>query len=392
MLRFALLMMLPLFAAASAPVQTEGVSLDRRLQQAKAEQVDAEAQAARLEKAAAQARGEAGKLRAEQAASAQAIEAAEARITAADMQLRLASAFVAAHRDQLAEQQRPVSSLLAGLAVMAQRPPLLAIANQGNADELVKVRILLDATMPVIRTRTEKLSAELGEGERLERAATAARAELVRSREILVARRQQFASLEQKALDLAATRGSQALGVGDVAIAAAESVESLSGAEAGKRSAEAMANALASADPAPARPFQPEGRRSPAPFAYQLPVDAPVIEGLSSVNASGVRARGLTLASGRGAQVTAPATGAIRYAGPFHDYDGILIIDHGGGWMSLLVDVATELHQGDRVEIGQPVGRTLGPLQVELSQYGRRISPALIAGSSQNLSKKLKGG
>ena len=84
--------------------------------------------------------------------------------------------------------------------------------------------------------------------------------------------------------------------------------------------------------------------------------------------------------------------GTIRFAGPFRDYDGVLIIDHGGGWMSLLVNVSSELKQGDKVRLGQPLGRALGPLQVELSQNGRRISPALIAGSSQNLSKNPKGG
>jgi septal ring factor EnvC (AmiA/AmiB activator) len=82
----------------------------------------------------------------------------------------------------------------------------------------------------------------------------------------------------------------------------------------------------------------------------------------------------------------------VRYAGPFRDYDGILIIDHGGGWMSLIVNVGSTLRQGDRVAIGQIIGRALGPLQVELSQNGRRISPALIAGSSQSLSKAPKGG
>jgi septal ring factor EnvC (AmiA/AmiB activator) len=117
-----------------------------------------------------------------------------------------------------------------------------------------------------------------------------------------------------------------------------------------------------------------------------------VTEGLAHVDESGVRARGITLATGRGAEVTAPGSGTVRFSGPFQDYDGVLIIDHGGGWMSLIVNVASTLRPGDRVELGQPVGRALGPLQVELSQYGRRISPALIAGSSQSLSKGPNGG
>ena len=97
----------------------------------------------------------------------------------------------------------PVSSLLAGLAVMGRRPPLLAIADQGSTDELVKVRILLDSTLPVIRARTAKLSTQLSEGKRLEQAAASARAELIGSRQNLLERRQQFASLEQKALGFA---------------------------------------------------------------------------------------------------------------------------------------------------------------------------------------------
>jgi septal ring factor EnvC (AmiA/AmiB activator) len=383
---------LPLLAAASAPVQPQAAPLDSQLQQARSEQAAAEREAARLEQAAARARNDLDRLRAEQAASSQAIEAAEARITAADMQLRIASAYVAAHRAQLAEQQRPVSSLLAGLAVMARRPPLLAIADQGSADELVKVRILLDSTLPVIRASTAKLSSDLSEGKKLEQAAVDARAELVRSRQNLVARRQQFASLEQRAAALAARSGSAALSAGDVAISTSENVESLQGAQGSNRAATAMASELAAADAAPPRPAPPEGAAPRPPFPYELPAAAAVTEGLATVDESGVRARGIKLSTYRGAPVNAPAAGTVRFSGPFRDYDGVLIIDHGGGWMSLIVNVGSTLRPGDRVALGQPVGRALGPLQVELSQNGRRISPALIAGSSQTLSKAAKGG
>jgi murein hydrolase activator len=386
------LIALPLLAAASAPVQPAGVPLDAELQQARAEQSAAEAEAAKLERVAAQAQGAAERLRADEAAAAQNIEAAEARITAADTQLRLVSAYVAAHRQRLAEEQRPVASLLAGLAVMAQRPPLLALASHGSTDDLVKVRILLDATIPVIRRRTATLSAQLSEGQRLEQAAASARAELVQSRQELVGRRQQFAALEQRAVQMAAASGGQALSAGDVALAAGESVEQLQGAQASNRAIRAIAAQLASSEPAPPRPLRPEGPSLRAPFSYELPAGAPVTEGLAAVNASGVRSRGLTLATTRGATLMAPAGGVVRFSGPFRDYDGILIIDHGGGWMSLIVNLSTELKPGDRVQLGQPIGRALGPLQLELSQNGRRISPALIAGSSESLSNGAKGG
>jgi len=185
----------------------------------------------------------------------------------------------------------------------------------------------------------------------------------------------------------------QALGTSDVALAASENVERLRGEQANSQSIRAVAFQLASNEqPAPLSPFAPDSRNPLPPIAYQLPATAPVSDGLASVNASGVRSRGLTLATPRGTEVTIPADGVVKFAGPYEDYDGVLIIDHGGGWVSLIVNVASELRVGGRVRLGDPAGRALGPLQVELSQNGRRISPALIAGSSQSLSKGPKGG
>ena len=387
---FLALLLCPLVGASALAQQPS--PLDAAIRQAKAEQAEAEAQAAKLEGVAANARGEAERLRAEQAAAAQAIEASEARITAADAELRLVSAALAARRQRLLEEQQPIASLLAALAVMGQRPPLVAIADRASVDEFVKVRLLLDSTMPVIRARTAALSSQMRDAERLQEAAAMARAELIASRQDLLAKRNRFAELETKAIAAANASGAQALSAGDVALAAGESVEQLQGSEAGGRAAAALAAELASEEAAPPRPGGADGAAPSAPFAYQLPVQAPVTDGLGSVNSSGVRSRGLTLATGRGMAVVAPADGTVRFSGPFRDYDGILVIDHGRGWMTLLLNVSSPLKPGDRVRIGDAVGRTIGALGVELSQNGRRFSPALIAGSSQNLSKGSKGG
>jgi septal ring factor EnvC (AmiA/AmiB activator) len=390
-LAFALLLC-PMLTA-SAIAQSGGDPLDAALKAALSEQASADAQTARLEQTAAKAQTEAARLQAQQAAAAQAIEAAEARIGAANARLQLASAYVAGHRQQLATEQEPVSSLLAGLATMARRPPLLVLADLRGTDELVKVRLLLHATLPVIRSRTARLSAELAQGERLRQAALAARAELGRSRDNLALRRRSFAALELQAVQRALASQGQALGSSDIAMSAGEDVERLRGREANSQSIRALATHLATTeDAAPISPFAPEGANPVPPFAYQLPASAPVTDGLAAVNESGVRSRGLTLATARGAAITVPADGIVRFAGPFRDYDGVLIIDHGEGWISLIVNVAGELHAGDRVRLGDPAGRALGSLEVELSRNGRRISPALIAGSSDSLSKGTKGG
>ncbi|QNN68048.1 M23 family metallopeptidase [Sphingomonas lutea] len=88
--------------------------------------------------------------------------------------------------------------------------------------------------------------------------------------------------------------------------------------------------------------------------------------------------------------MTVPAGGIVRFAGAFRDYDGVIILDHGGGWTSVLVNAATQLRAGDRVRRDQPLGRALGPLLVELLHNGTHRSPALIAGSSRTLSNRGK--
>src|SRR6185437_941780 len=204
---------------------------------------------------------------------------------------QLASTYVAAYRQRLTAEQQPVSSLLAGLATMARRPPLLVLADRGSTDELVEVRLLLDSTVPVIRSRTAQLSAQLAQGERLQQAALAASAELSRSRGELVARRQRYAMLEQKAVQLALASSGQALGSSDISMATAEDVERLKGEQANSQSIRRVADQLAREDAAPPSPFSPEGAAARPPFAYQLPVSASVTEGLAAVNDSGVQSR-----------------------------------------------------------------------------------------------------
>ena len=188
--------------------------------------------------------------------------------------------------------------------------------------------VLTDDLERRVRNRTAALSGQLAQGRQLQRDALAAKQELQRSQQVLAVRRKQFATLEAEALKSFESARGQALAAGDVALAAGEDIEQLRGAEAGGRAAWAIAAELANSDPAPMRPLAPEGRGL-RPLSYQLPAVASVTEGLGSVNAHGVRSRGLTLATVRGASIRVPASGLVRFSGPFRSHDGVVIIDHG---------------------------------------------------------------
>lgn len=378
---------------ASAQVAPTSRPLDEALAQARTEAEAADAEVRRLGGAASKARSKAAQLRAEQLAAVQAIAAAEARISLADAEIRLIAARQAALSRHLQQQQQPISSLLAGLAVMTSRPPLVSLASAGGTEELVRMRVLVDTTLPAIRTRTAALREQLSSGDRLQQAATAARTRLQQSRQELASRREQFAQLEQRALAQAVTNDSQAMEAGDRALTASDRAAVLGGRSQQARTAATIAAQLGRESMPPAAPQKIGGAGASAtPFAYILPAKAPVLVGLGAVSASGIRSRGITLGTARGSSVAAPAAGVIRFAGPFEDYDGVIIIDHGGGWISLIVNVVTQLERGERIELGDRLGRALGPIEVELSRRGRRLSPALIAGSSAPLSNRAQDG
>lgn len=384
-----LIAVLPLvLAAASAPAPKQAEPIDRELARARTEARAAQADVRRFEQAAAKARNAAARLAAERQAAAAAIAASEAQISAADMQVRLTEALVAQKQARLAERQAPAASLLAGIVSMGRRPPLLSFADSSSLGEFVRVRALLDITMPLIRQRSATLSAELDQGRRLQASATAARRQLAAARDGLKERQLRFAQLEETATSQAAKFGASAVGAGDVLTVSSESEARILSSAAERRSSLSLAAELGALPSALKRPGG--GKETARSFLYALPVSAPLIEGMGAVSDTGIRARGITLQSYRGAEVKVPANGTIAFAGPFRRHDGIVIIDHGQGWLTLLTGVRTNRRKGDQVRLGEPLGRALGPVGVELSTNGTPVSAALIAGSSGIVSNQPK--
>jgi len=377
-----------LLAAGSAVLQPVSETADAALVRAKAEAEAASKRLAALEAEARKASNEAEQLHAEQLAAAAAIEEAEAKISASGAALRLAQARVALAEQRLAKRRAPLASLLAGLATMGRQPPLLALADHGSVDEMVRVRALLDSTMPVIQRRSAALTAELAQRRQLASAADAARTDLTSNRQQLAERQRKFAELEAKASSRAVRLTGEAFGAGDRVLASGEALEEAGSDAERLREGRRSAADLVALDFAPARPMRGD---SPVPltdFAYSLPVSAPLLDGLGSVDRSGIVSRGLSFATSRGVQVAVPADGTIAFAAPFRGEDGLVIIDHGGGWTSLLLGVASDRPRGTRVQRGESLGRALGPVDVELRRGGVPLSPALIAASSVPLSNR----
>jgi len=376
----------PALAAASVPIEPVRETVGQALARTAAETRAAQAQVAGFEAREQAASDEAARLRAERQRAAADIALSEARIAEADVALTAARIAVAQREAHLARQRAPLAALLAGLATVGRRPPLLAIADGTSVSELVRVRALIDGSMPLIAARSQALKAELGEGRRLAALAEAARRAVDAQRADLVTKQTRFAALEAQASARAAGLRASAAGAEDQWLAGGESVLDLRGAAEAEAEARRSARRLAAEPLAPPRPFAPDSARARPPLAYALPTRAAVVEGLGSVSSAGVRSRGIRFATPRGSRLTAPAAGTVLFASAYREHDGVIVIDHGRGWTSVLINVRPVVRRDEQVAAGAPLGRALGDVQLELRERGQPRSAALIAGSSGLLS------
>ena len=379
-----------LLLGAKPPTAVEVEPPPLTLTQAEAEFQAAKKRAETLQSAADRAAGSLDRVRAEQRAALGDLETAEARITLSELKLAAARGQALAERRRIAEVQRPLASLLTGIALLGQRSPLMTLVDRGTADELVRAQLLMQSTLPVIRARSNDLAARRARAERAFATARASLAELEAGRRSLEADRKAYAAIEQRLLAEAARAGGAAVSASDRMLATGELRERLRSEGRGNAAMRAEAIALASRPALPPRPGSADGPLFRAPFPYRLPAASPLTQGLGEVDSAGVRSRGITLATPRGTPIEFPASGTVKFAGPFSGFDGVIIIDHGSGWMTMLVNVSPSVRNGQALSIGVPVGRALGPLSVELYRNGKPYSPALIAGSSPPLSKASK--
>lgn len=386
-----LVLMLAATPAASQTMREEAAALLRAKQQA----VLAERRSAQLEAEAVRANDEAARVRAEQAAVAGRVQAAEADIAAANARIRIIEALRARQRARLAEKQAPISRLVGALQTMARRPPALAIVQPGSLSDMVHVRSLLASALPVIRERTAGLRSEVEQGNRLRRRAIEAAATLRAGRARLQAQRLELARLEaahrqrsQNLVDSAMLEQDRAIALGERARDIVDLMNELDDqAELREQLASLPGPLLRPGTPAQtAIGMRQEAVQPVRQPVYRLPVVGRLVTGMGEVSKTGIRARGLTLAAAPGAQVIAPNSGRVAFAGVFRGYGNIVIIDHGGGWTSLITNLAgVNVRVGDTVDQGSPIGRVgqaRPAITVELRRAGQPIdiTPLVAAG------------
>ncbi len=113
-----------------------------------------------------------------------------------------------------------------------------------------------------------------------------------------------------------------------------------------------------------------------------LPADKRIVIGFRQESADGSASEGIALSTQPGSRLVTPYDGQVVYAGPFSDYEHLLIIDHGEGYHTVLAEFErADVVLGQWLLAGEPVGLMSSDdseehlLYVELRHDGDPINP-----------------
>ncbi|MBU3078503.1 murein hydrolase activator EnvC family protein [Sphingomonas quercus] len=361
--------LLPLLLLSTAALaQDDPATLNRQAAAAEAQAGRIEADAARVHAEADRALDEAGRLAAQ-------VSTAQAHADAARAEVERLDRLRAAQRARLAARQAPIARLGAALEVMARRPEPLLFVSPGSAADIVHTKLALDAARPAIAARTAALRAEIAAGERLRGAATRA----VAARDDAVA---QLSRDRTALLRFAEAQRTEAAGLVDAALRESDRALALS-ADAGQaredRAQAAMANAEARALAMLPAPAPLDEATAPRGSGWALPVAGRLVTGFGALD-GGARSRGIVLAATRGAVVRAPAVGSVAFAGAFRDYGRVVILNHPGGWTTLIAGLADiDVAQGGSAAAGARLGTAGARIMIEVRSGGVPVDVAALA-------------
>ena len=269
----------------------------------------------------------------------------------------------------LERRRAVIADVLAALQRMGSDPPPAILVKPGDMSEAVRAATVMGAVIPELKSEIESVRTDLDalartrdsiakERDELTQKSQALAVDKMRLAALIDARQQSLASAQdalgsqrQRAADLArqATSLKDFIARLDTAAAAAHATEAAAAAEI-----EARARAARGADSARLKPVISFGD---AKGEVPLPAAGAILKTFGSPDGLGGTERGVSLATPAGATVSAPADGAVLFAGPYRSYGQLLIMDAGGGYYVLLAGMdRINVEAGEFVLAGEPIG------------------------------------
>src|SRR5271167_3576782 len=276
----------------------------------------------------------------------------------------------------LERRRAVIADVLAALQRMGSDPPPAILVKPSDMSEAVRAATVMGALIPELKSEIEAARREIDDLAKTRESIARERDELTEKGKALAAdkmrlgtlidtRQQSLASAQdalgsqqQRAAELARKAGSLKDLIARLDSESAARNASVAAAHAAEvavaNEIEARAQAAHGAETAR---LKPEIAFADAKGRVPLPAAGTILRTFGSSDDFGGIERGVSLATPAAATVSAPADGAVLFAGAYRSYGQLLIIDAGGGYHVLLAGMdQINVQSGEFVLAGEPVG------------------------------------
>jgi murein hydrolase activator len=375
------LALVPVMMAAALSAQSVD-DQQQALRSAKARAAAAEERSDTLRQEASNADHAADRIVAQRAALSADIDAASAQIDAANARIAIIARRQRAQQAQLGQRSEPMLRLNAALQQMTGRPTALMMAQPGQRSDYIHLRAIMATVQPEIVRRTANLRQQIAIQKDLRGQELLALKSLGDARGRLQTWRSALAKLEGSSRGRADSLSADAAVEFEQAIAQGERARDIVEDIDSQRSGGETAADLAALDGPVIRAMDTARPASPVRGAYRIPQGGQLVFGFSELNGTGYRERGIKLRLSVAANITAPAAGRVSFAGPYRSYGQIVIIEHGGGWSSLITNIGSlSVAKGAQVSQGAVLGSVNAgnpDITLELRRHGRTMDIAAL--------------
>lgn len=397
----AVLLLLSSAAAAEEADPARLEEIERRIQ-------SESSRARSLESEAQYLAEEVARLQRELIGAARTAQDSEAEMSRLEARLAALEEKAAAGEIELSARSGQLAAILGALQRLALQPPEAMLIGPAQPLDTVRGAALLKVALPAVEGRARLLRQELDSLRAVEAEIEAQRLALAGASTRLEKERRALAALveEKRKLQQATRSEHQALAerVALLSQQAADLKDLMARVSMPPPPIPATKPPLPGSEPAAASPPvpPPDIATPPAEPAALLRLDRPaeirdfpakkaslvvpargaMVVGYGALSDAGQSSKGIAIATRPAAQVVAPFDGQVMFRGPFRGYGEILILEHAGGYHSLLAGLGrTDAIVGQWLLAGEPVG-VMGPaaggdprLYLELRRDGEPIDP-----------------
>lgn len=363
----------------------------------------AEGERAKIEKERSAARSDITRLQSQLVTLGAQAETYEKTARAADARLAALSIDEAKLEAQIYDNRQDLYDLLAALQRIERNPPPSLATRPDDSRAAAQAALLISTMTQRLRDKADELARQLDELQEVRADIQIEQDGLAKTEVKLSQKRSEIGALIKSKKEQEAKLGAQSVAAQKRAQGFADRASSLRELIA---RFESDANAAPRIKPERRRPqggqiseggvpvprLKPETGSAPQPLIIpdtrrfadargklRTPARGKIIRKYGARGSDGDKAKGVTLSTRRDAQVLAPFSGRIEFAGAFKNYSRVVILNVGDGYFIVLTGMSESFAQkGQMVLSGEPLGRmgnNAPELYIELRKNGTPINP-----------------